>query len=132
MCRCSHVLLHNIECVFATTAEICDTIYENKCAGVSMMTITISSSFQTVLPQIMGKAFIQHGRRCMPHFVMSTKYSEWFDNLEGIPTGIKPRIEEGLATQKTVYEEAICSISYTYPIRLVMTSQLLQHSYDLT
>jgi hypothetical protein len=58
----------------------------------------------------------------------ATKYSEWFDSSEGIPTGTTPRIEEGLAIQKAIYEEAIHDLAYTHPIGAAMAEQLLQCS----
>jgi hypothetical protein len=124
------VLLHSIGREFATTEETRDTLYQNKRAGVSTMAITVSSSFQTVLPQIMGKGSRTTGEDSGLTLPCATKYSEWFDNSEGIPTGIKPRILEGLATQRAIYEEAIRELAYTHPVGAAMASQLLQRSYD--
>jgi hypothetical protein len=80
-------LLHSIGREFATTEETRDTLYQNKQAGVSTMAITVSSSFQTVLPQIMGKNSKTGGEDAGLTLPCATKYSEWFDNSEGIPTG---------------------------------------------
>jgi hypothetical protein len=35
-----------------------------------------------------------------------------------------------MATQKTVYEEAICDLAYTHLIGVAMTAQFLQRSYN--
>jgi hypothetical protein len=123
-------LLHSIGREFATTDETRDTIYQNKRAGVSSMAITVSSSFQTVLPQIMGKSSRTSGEDSGLTLPCASKYTEWFDNSEGIPTGTKPRIQEGLATQKAVYEEAIRELAYTHPVGAAMASKLLQRSFD--
>lgn len=60
----------------------------------------------------------------------ATKYSKWFDNSECIPTGTtKPRIEKGLAIQKTgyVYEEDIRDLPNTHPMGAAMAEQLLRY-----
>jgi hypothetical protein len=96
-----------------------------------MTILTVSaSSFQTVLPQIMGKSLRSGREDAGLTLSCATKYSEWFDNSEGIPTGIKPTIEEGLAMQKTVYEEVIRDLAYTHPVGAAMASQLLQRPSD--
>jgi hypothetical protein len=123
-------LLHSIGREFATVDETRDTMYQNKRAGVSSMAITVSSSFQTVLPQIMGKASKSNGEDTGLTLPCASKYSEWFDNSVGMATGVKPRIQDGLATQKAVYEEAIRELACTHPAGAAMASKLLQRSFD--
>lgn len=124
------VLLHSIGCEFATIDETRDTLYQNKRAGVSSMALTVASSFNTVLPQIMGKS--KHSTNQDSGLVLpcAPKYSDWFDNTTGISTGIKPRIMEGLSTQMAVYEEAIRHLGYSHPEAAAMAHKLLRRAYD--
>jgi hypothetical protein len=123
-------LLHSIGREFATTEETRDTVYQNKRAGVSTMAITLSSSFASTLPQIMGRSSKSSGEDSGLALPCASTYKEWSDNSVGIATGIKPRILEGLETQKAVYEEAIRELAYTHAAGAAMTSQLLQRSMD--
>jgi hypothetical protein len=123
-------LLHSIGREYATTAETRESIYQNKRAGVSTMALTVSSSFQTVLPQIMGKCSKTTSEDSGLMLPCASKYSEWTDSTEGMNTGIKPQILDGLITQRSVYQEAIRELSYSHPAGAAMASKLLQRSYD--
>jgi hypothetical protein len=124
------VLLHSIGRAFATVDETRDEMYQNKRAGVSTMALTVASSFHTVLPQIMGKSKHATGQDSGLVLPCASKYSEWFDNSTGIPTGIKQQIIEGLDTQMAVYEEAIREMSYGHPVGAEMSSRLLRRAFD--
>ena len=84
------------------------------------MALTVASNFHTVLPQILGKRRISLGKNVGLLLLRAGEYSEWFDNSSGIPTGIKPRILEGLSTQMDVYKEAIRELTYSHPVGAAM------------
>jgi hypothetical protein len=90
-------LLHSIVREFATIDETRDTLYQNKRAGVSTMAITVSSSFQTVLPQIMGKSSRAGGEDSGLTLPCAAKYPRVHTRKE-LP--VPKLVEEGLATQK--------------------------------
>ena len=123
-------LLHSIGRSFASVEDSRAEIYQNQKAGVSTMVLTVVSSFHTVLPQILGKLRNSLGEDVGLLLPCASKYSEWFDNTSGIPTGIKPRILEGLGTQMDVYAEAIRDLTFSHPVRAAMAKLLLQRSYD--
>ena len=123
-------LLHSIGREYATTAETRESIYQNKRAGVSTMALTVSSSFQTVLPQIMGKCSRSTTEDSGLMLPCASKYSEWADSTEGMSTGIKPQIMDGLITQRSVYQEAIRELGHSHPVGAAMANKLLQRSYD--
>ena len=123
-------LLHSIGRSFASVEDSRAEIYQNQKAGVSTMALTVASSFHTVLPQILGKHRNSLGEDVGLLLPCASKYSEWFDNSSGIPTGIKPRILEGLSTQMDVYQEAIRELAYSHPVGAAMAKLLLQRAYD--
>jgi hypothetical protein len=123
-------LLHSIGREYATTAETRESIYQNKRAGVSTMALTVASSFQTVLPQIIGKCSKTTSEDSGLKLPCASKFAEWSDNSEGLAIGVKPQIMDGLITQKAVYGEAIRELSYTHPVGAAIAKALLNRSYD--
>jgi cell division protein FtsB len=122
-------LLQSIGSDFAAVDETRDTMYQNKRAGVSTMALNVSSSFHAVLPQIMGrKRGSLTGEDSGLVLPCASKHAEWFDNLSGVTTGVKARIEEGLSTQTAACEEAIRELAYTHPVGAAMASRMLQRS----
>jgi hypothetical protein len=126
------VLLHSIGRAFESVDETRDTMCQNRRAGVSTMALTVASSFNTVLPQIMGKSRNPTGQDSGLVLPCAAKYSDWFDNSTGIPTGTKQQIVEGLETQFAVYDEAIRVLGYTHPVGAALSSHLLQRASDFS
>ena len=91
------------------------------------MALVVASSFATVLPQIMGSKKGDDSRLTLP---CASKYSDWLNNTEGIPTGVKPRILEGLETQRDTYGEVIRGLEYSHPVGAKVAAQLLQKSIE--
>jgi hypothetical protein len=130
LCTDVVVLLHSIGKEFATVDQTREEMFQNKRAGVSTMALTVSSSFQTVLPQILGKNRHSTGQDSGLVLPCASKYADWFDNSNGIPTGIKQQIVEGLDTQMAVYDEAIRVLEYTHPEGAAVATKMLQRSFD--
>jgi hypothetical protein len=123
-------LLHSIGREHAATAETRESIYQNKRAGASTMALAVSSSFQTRLPQIMGKCSKTTSEDSGLMLPCASKHSEWTNSTDGMNTGVKPQILDGLITQRSVHQEAIRELSHSHPAGAAMASKLLQRSCD--
>jgi hypothetical protein len=53
---------------------------------------------------------------------------EWYSDGEGLISGVKPLIEEGLKTQRFFYQGAIEEVSYTHPDAAAITTIMLDIS----
>jgi hypothetical protein len=76
-------------------------------AGFAALSLGLDSSFQTSLHQVLGSNNLV-GRKDTGVLLPCAKiYSEWYSDSEGIVSGVKPLIEEGLKTQISFYQGAI-------------------------
>jgi hypothetical protein len=101
------ILFHSIGTEFATTSETRDQIYQNKKAGLSTLSLVLHSSFQTSLPQVLGSKNQVGGEDKGVLLPCAKTYSEWYSDSEGMVSGVKPLIEEGLKTQIIFYQGSI-------------------------
>lgn len=90
------------------------------------MALTVSFSFQTVLPHILGKNKHATGQDSGLVLPCASKYSDRFDNSNGISTGTKQQIVEGLDTQMAVFEETVSELEYTHPEGAAVATRMLQ------
>jgi hypothetical protein len=85
----------------------------------------LHSSFQTSLPQVLGSKNLV-GREDKGVLLPCAKaYSELSSDSEGMVSGVKSLIEEGLKTQIMFYQGAINEVSYTHPAAAAITTIML-------
>jgi hypothetical protein len=118
-------LFHSIGTEFATTSETRDHIYQNKNAGLLTLSLVLHSSFNTSLPQVLGSKNQVGGGDKGVLLLCAKTYSEWYSDSEGIVSGVKPIIEEGLKTQIIFYQGAIEEVSYTHPAAASIATTVL-------
>jgi hypothetical protein len=103
ICAGAVTLFHSIGTEFITTSEIRNRIYQNKKACLSTLSLVLNLSFQTSLPQVFGSKNLVGGKDKGVILPCAKTYSEWYSKNDGIVSGSKPLIEEGLKTQINVY-----------------------------
>jgi hypothetical protein len=131
ICVDAVTLFHSIGTEFSTTSETRDQIYQNKKAGLSTLSLILHSSFQTSLPQVFGSKNLVGGEDKWVLLPCAKTYSEWYSDNDGIVSGVKPRIEEGLKAQINLYQGAIEEVSYTHPAAAIIATTMLDISAKL-
>jgi hypothetical protein len=128
ICVDAVTLYHSSGTEFATTSETRDQIYQNKKAGLSTLSLVLHSSFQNSLPQVLGSNNLVGGEDKGVLLPCAKTYSEWYSDNEGMVSGVKPLIEEGLKTQISFYQGAIEEVSYTHPAAAAIATTMLDIS----
>jgi hypothetical protein len=122
ICVDAVTLFHIIGTEFATTSETRDQIYQNKKAGLSTLSLVLHSRFQTSLPQVLGSKNQAGGVDKGVHLPCAKTHLEWYSNSEGMVSGVKPLIEEGLQIQIKFYQGAIEEVSYSHPAATIIAT----------
>jgi hypothetical protein len=128
ICLDAPSLLHGIDREFLSNQDTRESLYQNKKAGISSFSLTLHSSFSTVLPEILGKS-ITIGVEDNGFLLPSTKtYKGWFCNENGVNTGIKTQIVSGLEHQRAIHYEVLTNLAVTHPVGAQLGRLLLQRS----
>jgi hypothetical protein len=124
ICVDAVTLFHRIGTEFGTISETSDQIYQNKKAGLSTLYLVLHLSFQTSLYHVLRSKNLGDGKVTVVLIPCAKTYSEWYSDNEGIISGVKPIIKEGLKTQIKFYQGAIDEVSYTHPAAAIATTML--------
>jgi hypothetical protein len=125
VCFDDSTLLHRIGCEFYTSQETREPLYTNRKAGISNLTLTLHSSFGTVLPEILDKSTMVGAENNGLMLPCAKSYKDGFCNDYGVTMGVKPRILEGSENQRAVDETILENLSATHPSGATMAHKLL-------
>jgi hypothetical protein len=128
ICVDTVTLFHSIGPEFSTTSQTRDQIYHNKKSGLLTLSLVLHSSFQTSLPQVFGSKNLVGGEDKGVFLPCANIYPEWYIDNDGILSGVKPRIEEGLKSQINFYQGSIEEVSYTHPAAAAISTTMLDIS----
>jgi hypothetical protein len=99
-------LFHSIGTEFSTTSDTRNYIYHNKKDGVNLVFCFVFEFSHLIASHVCPCA---------------TTYSEWYINNDGIVSGVKPLIEEGIKNQINFYQGEIEEVNYTHPAAVATT-----------
>jgi hypothetical protein len=128
ICLDAPSLLHGIGREFSSNQDTRESPYQSKKAGISSFTLTLHSSFSTVLPEILGKSNtvgVKDNGLLLP---CAKTCKDWFCNENGVNTGVKTQILSGLEHQCAIYDKVLANLSVTHPVDAHFGRLLLQRS----
>jgi hypothetical protein len=128
ICLDAPSLLHGIGREFSSNQDTMESLYQNKKAGISSFSLTLHSSFSTVLSEIFGKintVGVEDNGLLLP---CAKTYKDWFCNENGVNTGINPHTLSGLEYQCAIHDEILTNRSVTHPVGAQLGRLLLQCS----
>jgi hypothetical protein len=125
VCLDAPTLLHSIGKEFYIDQDTREAPNQNKMAGISIFSLTLHSSFSTVLPEILGKNVtvgVEDSGLLLP---CAKTYKDCFYNDNGVMTGVKPRILEDIENQRAVHDTILDNLGYTHTDGAAMGRKLL-------
>jgi hypothetical protein len=81
-----------------------------------------------VLPDILGKSVTTGAEDNGLIMSCAGSYNDWFCNDDGVMTGVKPQIMEGIVNQRAVHKTILDNHNVTRPVGSTMDRKLLHHS----
>jgi hypothetical protein len=109
-------LLHGIGHEFSSNQDTRESLYHNKKAGISSFALTLHSSFNTVITEILGKSItvgVEDNGLLLP---CAKTYIDWFCNDNGVNAGVKTQILSGLEHQRAIHDEVLTNLAVTHPV----------------